>query len=162
MPRANPRAFTPVHWIVISVIAAIWWGIASFFAAIFVTDYPQYAPAGYGAAFATGVILGLIHLGWLAIFRGKSALWGLVIAKLAAIPITIGFSFFALAMGAMGADAGVEKAAEQIHVLIPFCMIIASLPTTLAALLGAGIGWGVGRRKAANQAALDESGRYKI
>ena len=161
MAATNPRAFTPAHWIVIGVIALIWWGIASFFAAIFVTDYPQYQPAGYGTAFAIGLVLGLIHLGWLAIFRGKSALWGMVIAKLAAIPITIGFGFFAIAMGAMGADAGVEKAAESIHILLPFCMIIASAPTTLGALLGAGIGWGVGRRKEANKV-LDETGRYKL
>jgi hypothetical protein len=160
MATANPRAFTPAHWIVIGLIGAIWWGIASFFAAIFVGDFPQYQPAGYVTALAIGIVLGLIHLGWLAIFRGKAALWGMVIAKLAAIPVTIGFGFFAIAMGAMGADSGMDKAAEAIHVLLPFCMLIASAPTTLAALLGAGIGWGVGRRKAANTQ-LDETGRFK-
>jgi hypothetical protein len=161
MPTANPRAFTPLHWITLAVITAIWWGIASFFAGIFVTNYPQYAPAGYGSAFGIALVLGLIHLGWLAIFRHRMAVWGMIIAKLAAIPITIGANFFALAMGAMGADSGVEKAAEGIHILLPFIMIIASLPTTLAALLGAGIGWGIGRRKDANQRLLDKSGRYK-
>jgi hypothetical protein len=158
---ASSRAFTPAHWIVVGVITLIWFGIASFFASVFVTDYPQYAAAGYGSAFATALLLGLLHLGWLAIFRGKSALWGMVIAKLVAIPVTVMGGFFAFAMGAMGADAGVDKAAEQIHFLVPFCMAIASAPTTLAALLGAGIGWGVGRRKESNATNLDEFGRYK-
>jgi hypothetical protein len=159
MPPSSSRAFTRAHWITIGAITLIWWVIASVFASMFVGEYPQYQPAGYASAFGTALVLGLIHLGWLAIFRGRSALLGLIVGKAAAIPVTIGFGFFAIAMGAMGADAGVEKAAESIHILLPFCMANPAAPTTLAALLGAGIGWGIGRRKAAN-AQLDAMGRY--
>jgi hypothetical protein len=139
------RAFTPLHWITVLVITLIWLGAGMFFAEIFVTDYPQYRALGYGSAVATAIVIGLIHLGWLAIFRGRAAVLGMIIAKLCAIPITIGGGFFAIAMGAMGADSGVENAAKAINMLLPFCIGIAATPTTLAALLGAGIGYAIGR-----------------
>jgi hypothetical protein len=144
--RPSPRAFTRHHWSVLAAITVIWLGVSWFFAGIFTANYPRYALAGNVAAVLTALAIGLLHLGWLALFRGTHALWGLVIAKLAAIPVTIGAGFFALAMGAMGADSGVENAAREIHLLLPFCMAIAAAPTTLAALLGAVIGWAVGRR----------------
>jgi hypothetical protein len=135
----------------------VWWVVGSVFAAIFVADYPRYAPAGYGSALLTGVVIGLLHLGWLAIFRSPAACWGLIIAKLCAIPITIGFGVFALAMGAMGADSGMESAAKEIHFLVPFCMALASLPTTLAALVGAVIGHFVGKARSTSRSGSSQA-----
>jgi len=151
MPQS--RAFTRLHWIVLGVITLIWLGAGMFFAEIFVSDYPQYRALGYGSALASALVLGLIHLAWLAIFRGRSALLGLAIGKLCAIPVTFMSGVFAIAMGAMGADSGVENAAKAIHILLPFCMAIAAAPTTIAAFLGAAIGFGIGRNREAKQAA---------
>jgi hypothetical protein len=149
----NPRALTGLHWAVVGLVTLIWWGVASFYAAIFLNNYPQYALLGYGSALACGLVLGLIHLGILALFRGKSALLGLVLAKLVAFPVTIGSGYFALAMGAMGTDSGMENAAKAIHMLVPFMMILATLPTTIAAFLGALIGWLIERSKRKSQVA---------
>jgi hypothetical protein len=143
----------PLQFITVGVITAIWAVGGIMFGTIFIAEYPQYALLAYSSAILCALALGLLHLGWLALFRNPSACWGLIIAKLCAIPITFMAGFMSVALGAMGTDSGMENAAKGSGFIVAFCMAIAAAPTTLAALLGAVIGYFVGRGREKTYAA---------
>lgn len=137
----------PLQFLTVAVITFIWAVGGLFFGSLFVSEHPQYAPSAYSSAIVSAIVLGLLHFAMLAFFRSPAACWGLIIAKLCAIPVTFMAGFFALAMGAMGTDSGMENAAKASGGIVAICVGIAAVPTTSAALLGAAIGHFVGKSR---------------
>jgi hypothetical protein len=138
---------------VLAIVALVWVGGGLLFASVFAGSFPQYAPRAYAAAAGAGLVVALLHLGILRLFPGRAACWGMVIAKLAALFITVGAGFWAFVLGVMSTDSGLEPAAEAAWMTVPLIMLIPAVPATLAALIGAWVGQAVAGRSAARAAA---------